>query len=158
MMTRVRLNAQHKKLRDTFLILMNHIVHARMLQFSSGIKHCGSGSNEKRMKLKVGDLFPSKTLRTVAGKEVRVPDGGLFIHLQFRRFVGCPICNTHIAEMMKRAAEIKSTGIREVIFFHSRAEEIRPMQEGVPFDLVADAEKVYYKEFGVGTSLAHILS
>ena len=109
------------------------------------------------MKLKAGDLFPNKIWRTVDGKEVHVPDRGRLTHLQFRRFAGCPICNTHIAEMIKRAAEIRLTGIQEVIFFHSRAEEVRPLQERVPFDLVADAEKVYYKEFGVETSLAYIL-
>ena len=110
------------------------------------------------MKLKAGDLFPNNTLRTVSGREVHVPDGGRLTHLQFRRFVGCPICNTHIAEMMRRAGEIESAGIHEVIFFHSTEEEMRPLQEDVPFDLVADAEKVYYKEFGVETSLAFILN
>jgi hypothetical protein len=52
--------------------------------------------------------------------------------LQFRRFVGCPICNTHIGQMMKRAEEIKSAGIHQVIFFHSREEEMQPLQQGVP--------------------------
>ena len=104
------------------------------------------------MKLKAGDLFPTKTLRAVSGKELHVPDSGSLTHLQFRRFVGCPICNTHIGQMMKRAEEIKSAGIHEVIFFHSREEEMQPLQQGVPFDLVADAEKVYYKEFGVEDS------
>lgn len=110
------------------------------------------------MKLKAGDLFPTKVLRAVSGKELHVPDSGLLTHLQFRRFVGCPICNTHIGEMMKRAEEIKSAGIQEVIFFHSREEEMRPLQQGIPFDLVADAEKVHYKEFGVESSLAYILN
>ena len=110
------------------------------------------------MKLKTGDLFPSEILRTVTGREVHVPDGGLLTHLQFRRFVGCPICNTHLAEMMKRAGEIKSAGIHEVIFFHSSSLEMRPLQESVPFDLVADAETNCYKEFGVEKSLASILN
>ena len=94
------------------------------------------------MKLKAGDLFPTKTLRPVSGKELHVPDSGSLTHLQFRRFVGCPICNMHIGQMMKRAEEIKSAGIHEVIFFHSREEEMQLLQQGVPFDLVADAEKV----------------
>src|SRR5215470_3247638 len=110
------------------------------------------------MKLKAGDLFPTKTLRAVSGKVLHVPDSGLLTHLQFRRFVGCPICNTHIGQMMKRAEEIRSAGIHEVIFFHSREAEMQPLQQGVPFDLVADAEKVYYKEFSVESSLAYILS
>ena len=87
-----------------------------------------------------------------------MPNSGLLTHLQFRRFVGCPICNTHIGQMIKRAEEIKSAGIHEVIFFHSRETEMQPLQQGVPFDLVADAEKVYYKEFGVESSLAFFLN
>jgi len=110
------------------------------------------------MKLKTGDLFPTKTFRAVSGKELNVPNSGLLTHLQFRRFVGCPICNTHIGQMIKRAEEIKSAGIHEVIFFHSREVEMQSLQQGVPFDLVADAEKLYYKEFGVESSLAFFLN
>jgi len=110
------------------------------------------------MKLKTGDLFPTKTFRAVSGKELNVPNSGLPTHLQFRRFVGCPICNTHIGQMIKRAEEIKSAGIHEVIIFHSREVEMQPLQQGVPFDLVADAEKLYYKEFGVESSLAFFLN
>jgi len=110
------------------------------------------------MKLKTGDLFPTKTFRAVSGKELDVPNSGLLTHLQFRRFVGCPICNTHIGQMIKRAEEIKSAGIHEVIIFHSREVEMQPLQQGVPFDLVADAEKLYYKEFGVESSLAFFLN
>jgi len=110
------------------------------------------------MKLKTGDLFPTKTFRAVSGKELNVPNSGLLTHLQFRRFVGCPICNTHIGQMIKRAEEIKSAGIHEVIIFHSREVEMQPLQQGVPFDLVADAEKLYYKEFGVESSLAFFLN
>ena len=59
---------------------------------------------------------------------------------------------------MKRAEEIKSAGIHEVLFFHSTQKEMRPLQQGIPFDLVADPEKAYYKEFGVEASLASILN
>jgi len=110
------------------------------------------------MKLKAGDLVPAKTFRAASGNELCVSDNRLLTHLQFRRFVGCPICNTHIGEMMKRAKEIKSAGIREVIFFHSTLKEMQPLQQGVPFALVADPEKAYYKEFGVEASLASILN
>ena len=110
------------------------------------------------MKLKTGDLFPTKTFRAVSGKELHVPHSRSLTHVQFRRFVGCPICNTHIGQMMTRAEEIKSAGINEVIFFHSTEEEMRPLQQDVPFDLVADAKKVYYKEFGVESSLAFFLN
>jgi peroxiredoxin len=110
------------------------------------------------MKLKAGDTCPARTFRAVGGGELFVPDRSLLTHLQFRRFVGCPICNTHIGEMLKRAQEIKSAGIREVIFFHSTQKEMQPLQQGVPFHLVADPDKVYYSEFGVEASVAYILN
>jgi peroxiredoxin len=110
------------------------------------------------MKLKAGDILPNKTFRAVSGKAISVPDREMLTHLQFRRFVGCPICNTHIGQMIKRAEEIEAAGIREVLFFHSRENEMRPLQEGLPFDLVADAEKVYYREFDVETSLAYFMN
>jgi len=104
------------------------------------------------MKLNRGDRFPAKVLESVTGDEVKIPDAGALVHLQFRRFVDCPICNTHIGQLIRRADSIKLAGIREVIVFHSSAKAIRSYQKDVPFVLVADPDKVLYKEFGVETS------
>ena len=106
------------------------------------------------MKFKAGDTLPAKVLESVTGESISIPDPNVLIHLQFRRFVDCPICNTHIAQLRKRAGEIKAAGIKEVIFFHSSAKSIRSYQKDVPFLLVADPNKVFYKEFGVETSLS----
>ena len=105
------------------------------------------------MAFKAGDIFPAKVLESVTREWISVPDPSALIHLQFRRFVDCPICNTHIAQLRKRAGEIKAAGIKEVIVFHSSAKSIRSYQEDVPFVLVADPSKVLYKEFGVEASL-----
>jgi hypothetical protein len=43
--------------------------------------------------------------------------------------------------------------LESVIVFHSSAKSIRSYQTDVPFSLVADTNKVLYKEFGVETSL-----
>lgn len=104
-------------------------------------------------KLRVGNILSAKEFETVTGGRVTIPDPNGFIHLQFRRFVDCPICNTHIGELKKRADEIKAAGIREVIFFHSSANAIRSYQKDVPFTLVADPKKVFYREFGVESSI-----
>jgi peroxiredoxin len=57
-------------------------------------------------KLKVGDKFPAMSLTTTKGKELSIPvSGAKFTHVQFRRFSGCPICDTHIAFL--RAASQK---------------------------------------------------
>jgi peroxiredoxin len=108
------------------------------------------------MKFKSGDIVPATTLESVTGASIKLPDPDRLIHLQFRRFVDCPICNTHIAEVRRRAREIEAAGVKEVIVFHSSARSIRSYQKDVPFELVGDPKKALYKEFGVESSLAFL--
>ena len=72
-------------------------------------------------KFKPGDVVPATTLESVTGEAIKIPDPDRLVHLQFRRFVDCPICNTHIAALRGRVHEIEAAGIREVIVFHSSA-------------------------------------
>src|SRR5207245_3772753 len=108
------------------------------------------------MKFKPGDIVPATTLESVTGESIKLPDPNRLVHLQLRRFVDCPICNTHIAEMRGRAREIEAAGIKEVIVFHSSAKSIRSYQKDVPFVLLGPPKQALYKEFGVGTSLRFI--
>ena len=105
------------------------------------------------MKFKPGDMLPTTVMETVAGEAINLPDAKRLVHLQFRRFVDCPICNTHIAESRRRAREIEAAGIKEVIVFHSSPKSIRSYQKDVPFLMVGDPKKAFYKDFGVETSL-----
>lgn len=105
------------------------------------------------MKFKLGDIVPSTTLKSVTGDPIKLPDPNRLVHLQFRRFVDCPICNTHIAELRGRVREIEAAGVKEVIVFHSSEKSIRSYQKDVPFVLVGDPKKALYKDFGVETSL-----
>ena len=104
-------------------------------------------------KFKAGDMIPATSLESVTGESIKLPDPNRLVHLQFRRFVDCPICNTHIAELRRRAHEIEAAGIKEVIVFHSSAKSIRSYQKGLPFVLIGDPEKALYKYFGVTASL-----
>jgi peroxiredoxin len=108
------------------------------------------------MKFKAGDIFPATTLESVSGESIKLPDPNHLVHLQLRRFVDCAICNTHIAELRKRAREIEAAGIKEVIVFHSSARSIRSYQKDLPFLLVGDPKKALYREFGVEASLAFL--
>ena len=103
--------------------------------------------------IRPGDLLPATTLESVTGEPIKLPDPGRLVHLQFRRFVDCPICNTHIAELRRRAREIEAAGIKEVIVFHSSAKSIRSYQKDLPFVLVGDPKRILYRDFGVETSL-----
>jgi len=108
------------------------------------------------MKFKAGDVVPATTLESVTGEPIKLPDPDRLVHLQIRRFVDCPICNTHIAELRGRAREIEAAGIKEVIVFHSSAKWIRSYQKDVPFLMVGDPKKTLYKKFGVETSLGFL--
>src|SRR5207302_4838933 len=108
------------------------------------------------VKFKPGDIVPATTPESVTGESIKLPDPDRLGHLQLRRLVDCPICNTHIAEMRGRAREIEAAGIKEVIVFHSSAKSIRSYQKDVPFLMVGDPKKALYKEFGVESSLGFI--
>ncbi|PRX49889.1 peroxiredoxin [Prauserella shujinwangii] len=96
-----------------------------------------------------------RELVTVTGERVRVPHPDRLVHLQFRRFAGCPICNVHLRSVVRRHEEITAAGIVEVVFFHSPAAELR--DHDLPFAVVADPGKRYYREFGVESSRRALL-
>jgi peroxiredoxin len=105
------------------------------------------------MRYKAGDVFPQLTVTTSKGAPLTIPVAGAnYTHIQFRRFSGCPICNTHIAEFRRSIAQLKAAGIHEVLFFHSSQEDVAAFHNDLPFDAVGDREKHYYSQFGVESS------
>jgi AhpC/TSA family len=93
-----------------------------------------------------------RQLRTIRGETIRVPDPERLVHLQFRRFAGCPVCNLHLRSVVRRHADVLAAGIREVVVFHSSAEELRTHAAELPFAVIADPDKRLYVEFGVESS------
>jgi len=90
-----------------------------------------------------------RDLTAVSGDHVAVPDPDRLVHLQFRRFAGCPVCNLHLRTVMQRHQEIEAAGVREVVVFHSPTEELAPHVVDLPFAVVADPDRRLYAEFGV---------
>ncbi|MFE9446759.1 peroxiredoxin-like family protein [Streptomyces sp. NPDC006739] len=105
-----------------------------------------------------GAVVGARDLTAVSGALTAVPDGDRLTHLQFRRFAGCPICNLHLRSVVRRHAEIAQAGIREVVVFHSSAEELREHVTDFPFAVIADPAKRLYAEFGVESSPRALLS
>jgi peroxiredoxin len=109
--------------------------------------HATSGTDDTA---RVGDAFPTLELAAASGQLVTVPDpAGDYVHLQLRRFAGCPICNLHLRSIVIRHDEIRSRGIREVVVFHSTAAELAKHEAELPFPLIADPERVLYRRLGV---------
>lgn len=100
---------------------------------------------------------PARELVTVHGAPVRLPDPQRLVHLQFRRFAGCPVCNLHLRSFVVRHAEVVAAGVHEVILFHSKVADLRPHVADLPFDVVADPEKKLYREFGVESAARSLL-
>lgn len=108
--------------------------------------------------LSAGSKLAPFAVPDMNGVNIAVPDSqSKWTHLQFRRFAGCPICNLHLRSVVQRQNEIASAGIREVIFFHSAAEALRPYESDLGLTVIPDPERIWYKKFGVEKSLGGLL-
>lgn len=102
--------------------------------------------------------MPQATFRTIAGGLASVPNGeARLVHVQFRRFAGCPVCNFHLMTLARRHSELIASGVHELVFFHSTPEEMQKYQSQLPFDCVADPSMRYYKAWGVERSIRSLL-
>jgi peroxiredoxin len=106
----------------------------------------------------VGDRLQHRELVTIQGEPVQVPEPERLVHLQFRRYAGCPICNMHLRSITQRHEEIFVAGIREVVVFHSSADTMLEFQGELPFAVIADPAKKLYAEFGVQSSFKAVLN
>src|SRR5947209_4761102 len=109
-------------------------------------------------KIKAGDVIPAMKLADIHGAVINIPNPqAKWVHLQFRRFAGCPICNLHMHEFVQRNADLTAAGIQEVVVYHSPQTSLLPYQGKFPFAVIADPEKKIYQQFGVGSSIFAIL-
>jgi peroxiredoxin len=99
--------------------------------------------------MSVEDVLNHHDLATIHGEPVQTPEPQRLVHLQFRRYAGCPVCNLHLRSVAQRHEEILAAGILEVVVFHSSAETMLEFQGELPFAAIADPEKKLYSEFGV---------
>jgi peroxiredoxin len=106
----------------------------------------------------VGVPLPALALHDLDGRPVPVPDPERLVHLQLRRFAGCPVCNLHLRSVVARLDDIDAAGVREVVVFHSTVDALRPHAADLPFPVVADPDKSIYRALGVESSKRSILS
>lgn len=97
-------------------------------------------------------VFVARELQTIASGRVRIPDATRLVHLQLRRYAGCPICSLHLRSFARRYHEVVAAGVVEVAVFHSSFEDLSKVHMDQPFAVVTDPERCLYDELGVGTS------
>jgi peroxiredoxin len=102
-------------------------------------------------------MLAPRELVTIHSEIVRIPDPRRRVHLQFRRFAGCPICKLHLRSIAQRHGELISAGILVVAVFHSSVEIMRRHEGALPFHVIADPERKLYAAFGVEASVRSIL-
>lgn len=107
--------------------------------------------------LRQGAVVGSFQVETLAHGTRAIPAPVGLTHLQFRRFAGCPICHVHLRSVARRHAELVAAGITEVAFFHSDRAEMQAYQQALPFAVIADGQRRYYKAFGVERSWRSLL-
>jgi hypothetical protein len=113
----------------------------------------------RRAPLLAGGPFPGLNLTSVAGVPVGVPDrDGDVVHLQMRRFAGCPASDLALRPYISRRAEIVAAGVREVVVFHSAPAELRAFAADLPFDVIGDPHRRLYDGLGVRRSPSAVLS
>ncbi len=102
-----------------------------------------------KTRIEPGHIIEPQEFLDVRSERVRIPDLQGLVHLQFRRFAGCPVCDLHLHSIAQRHRELLAASIREVVVFHSTAEELLPYARHLPFQVIADPDKRRFAEFGV---------
>jgi peroxiredoxin len=109
-------------------------------------------------KIHAGQVIGKKTLVSADSRPVPIPDESRLVHLQFRRFAGCPFCSVHLHSFVRRHDEITAAGISEVAVFRSTTSALQRHHGNVPFAVVADPGGKLYADFGVGSGLGALLN
>lgn len=113
-------------------------------------------NNANAQQLTPGQLAPSFGRETLAHGFFAVPQPQV-LHLQFRRFAGCPICSLHLRNFSRRHGELKGAGIQVAAVFHSSLESLRPYHADLPFAVMGDETRELYRLYAVESSLAGVM-
>lgn len=109
-------------------------------------------------KISPGTLIANRVLATLKAKSAEIPDPSNIVHLQFRRFAGCPFCSVHLRAFVQRHDEIIAAGIREVVVFRSTAAALHRHHGDLPFAIVPDPKGKLYTEFGIQSGPRSLLN
>jgi peroxiredoxin len=111
--------------------------------------------------LKVGDMAPDFTADALGAGALSLRDvvGSTRVLLKFYRFATCPICNLHMAEVIRRHGELELAGLETVVLFHTPIDELADSVAGeLPFTAIADPDKRVFAAYGVEASLSGMAS
>lgn len=104
-------------------------------------------------KVRTGEVITACESVDMNSARVAIPNRKRLLHLQFRRFAGCPFCSLHLRSFVRRKDELAAAGIDEVVVFRSTASALKRHHADVPFTVIPDLHGKLYAQFGVGSGL-----
>ena len=105
------------------------------------------------MHYEVGSFVSRFEARSLQGTDVKVPSTqSKYVHLMFRRYAGCPICNLHLRALVRDRHYITNLGVRQIVVVASPKEAVGEHMGELPFEFIADPERKLYEKFSVETS------
>jgi peroxiredoxin len=111
--------------------------------------------------LSIGQPAPAFTATTVTGETINLRDlRGRKVWLAFFRYVGCPLCNLRIHELIRRHGDLEEKGLALLAVFQSPVERLRRFADRrrPPFTLISDPDEALYRLYGVTAGLAGFLA
>lgn len=100
----------------------------------------------------VGHVLEPLHLTDASGRAWDVP-GSAPLHLQLRRFAGCPACTLHLAAYAGRIDEVRAAGLESLVVFRSSRAAVEPHAGSLPFPLIPDPDGRLYARFGARSSV-----
>jgi len=109
------------------------------------------------MRLQTGEPAKPFEVTDIFGSRISLQDfEGQRLMLSFYRYASCPLCNLRVHQLVTRFDEFKSKHLTLLAFFQSPQASIAKYvgRQEVPFPIVADPERMVYRQYGVESSWA----
>lgn len=103
----------------------------------------------------IGSYIQLAPVALAAGGLQPIPDGRRTIHLQFRRFAGCPSCNLQVHAFRRRQRELAAAQVLSLLVFPMVPRAEATADPGVA--LIADRDGRLARRFGVAAGLGAVL-
>ncbi len=120
-----------------------------------------SALSAQSMKITPNQPAPDFSTTDAYGQPLSLHDlKGKKVLLSFQRFVGCPVCNVRMHELLGAYDSLKRQNLELVVVYESSPENLLKYVEDtkLPFRLIADPEANLYEQYGVGRSAGKLLS
>ncbi|WP_037312210.1 peroxiredoxin family protein [Amycolatopsis orientalis] len=107
--------------------------------------------------LEIGSTVPEVVLEDTAGQVVRLSDhrGKDNVLIYFMRSTTCPVCNSHVKDLVGRAEELAAAEVRVLVAVPEGRAEAKAWRakRGVPFRVVTGRGGTPHEAFGLGKKL-----